>query len=285
MMNAPARLLPIASLLVLLPGVGAAQALHRLTPYQQQPGEVMHIVTKSSSANGTVTITEGGADQKGKVTYERDRNIERRVGVSDGRPMIDYKVVSDLTKTSVELGGTTNPQTIVSSLSGMSVIGTRDGVGAWRFAIPDREPTLDQAEELAQIESYENHHLMPQEPVRLKQSWKIEPAFLRHLTERGIGFASIEANARLDQIKDMDGEPTAIITFTVETVATEGTSFDKRGSGATIKAAGEIHVSMKTMLDKRLVLYGSRTTVTVEDGVRTKTVLPIKIEMTKTIQR
>lgn len=286
-MKSPGQSFQLAFTLLLtsLPVVCAAQGVHRLRPYQQMPGEVMHIVTKSTSANGTVSIKDGDSETKGKVTYARDRKIERRVGISEGRPLIDYKVVSDVTKTSFEFDGVADPQTIVSTLSGQTVIGTRDGVGVWHFAIPNREPTLDQAEELTQIEAYENNHLMPQEPVRLKQSWKIEPAFLRHLTERGIGFASINANARLDQIKEIDGERTAIITFTVETVATEGTSFDKRGSGATIKGAGEIHVSMKTMLDKKLVLYGSRTTVTLEDGVRTKTVLPIKIEMTKTIGR
>ena len=274
---------PVALLLSLLPLAGNASDLHRLVPYLQPPGTVMQVVTRSSSTNGTATITEGETVQKGKVTYQRDRKVERRAGMSEGRPLLDYKVLSDITKTTFELDGRTNPHTIVSSITGQTVIGLRSSLGVWKFSLPDIQPTADQLEEVAQIEAYENKHLMPGKPVRLKESWPIEPAFIRHHTERGIGFASIEAIARHDEIQQMDGEPTAVITITVETVATEGGPTEGRGSGATIKAAGELHVSLKTMLDKRLTLYGSRTTVTLEDGVRTRTVLPLKIEVVKTL--
>lgn len=275
--------LPLVLLVAMPPLVSNGNELYQLRPYQQPPGTVMHILTTSTSSNGTVTITEDETEQKGKVTYRRDRKVERRTGRNEGRASVEYKVVSDITKTAFEVDGATTPYTILSSLTGKTAVGSRDAVGQWTFSIPGTRPTMDQAEELQQIEAYENHHLMPGKPVRLKESWKIEPAFLRHHTERGIGFATIEARARLDQVKEIDGEPTAIITFTVETVATEGGSLEGRGSGATIKAAGEIHVSMKTMLDKKLTLYGKRTTVTVEGGVRSRTVLPIKMEVIKTI--
>lgn len=273
------------AVLAALPGPLAAQATHTITPFQQQPGQVLVTTTVSKSPNGTITITEAGTETKGKMTFDRDRQLERTITDTGGQRSINYRIVRDTTKTVVDFDGQPKPETSNSPLAGQTISALRDATGAWRFRIPGTPtPTADQSQELTMFESYENNNLYPQKAVRVKETWPVQPEFLAHLTERGIGLANVDATARLDQITEVDGIRTAIITLAIETVATEGTRAEG-GSGSTFKASGELHISLDSMLDRKLVLFGYRRNVTVNGGDTTRTHLPFRIEVTKTLRQ
>lgn len=276
----------ISAFALLQTALASGQTRYSFRPFEPGLGEVMTMHTKSNSGTGTVTILENDIEvSEGRVTVNRERRLERRVVGAGASKQVRIDVLTDVTKTTTTVDGETKTESSSSSLTGKTLAGSCDASGHWRLSLPGATPSAAQAIELAQFEAYENHRLLPSRPVRLKESWEINPAFLKHLTERGIGPADANARARLEEIKVIDGEETAVITLTVETVATEGSSVLRRGAGATIKASGTLHVSMESMLDKKLILYGSITTVTVEGATRTRLHLPVQIEVTKQVGR
>jgi hypothetical protein len=275
----------VVFILCLTPSLSLAQAVYPLRVHDQKSGEVVRIHTKTDAPNGTMTSTRGAEETKAKMTLKRERILERRYTIEGATAKLEYRVVSDTTATGVEVGGVMESSNAASPLTGKSVFGFRDTYGRWRLFLEGATAGNAQAMELSQLEAYENRRVFIDQPVRVGQTWDIDPNFLRHLTERDVGHAEVKASARLDSIKEIDGEETAVITLNVQTVGTTDEPGGLAARGAAITASGELHVSLATMLDKKLVLYGSLTTGARNGLERTRVHLPFRTEVIKTITR
>ena len=85
-------------------------------------------------------------------------------------------------------------------------------------------------------------------------------------------------------IETIDDEPTAVLTFKIETLGKNIDANQELKSAARISLNGVIYLSLKTMLDKKLRMLGTLTTMANEDGRTTVVSLPVDMTVEKSIR-
>ena len=85
-------------------------------------------------------------------------------------------------------------------------------------------------------------------------------------------------------IETIDDEPTAVLTFKIETLGINVDANQKINSAARISLNGVVHLSLKTMLDKKLRMLGTLTTMAKKDGKSSVVILPVDMTVKKTIR-
>ena len=274
--------LPLALLLLAAP-LASAEFIF-LKPHRPEPGTTVRILTKSSSQEGTITVTEGEKVNQGPMNIVRERVLLRKATQVGGAPKLEYQVVRDSSTTSVGLNGPLQTECKIAALAGQTVLGMRDGYGHWRLFLRDRIASNGQAIELVELESYENRRWFINGPVEVGQSWPIDPTFIRHITHRDTGNATVEASATLERVELIAGERTAVITLSIESSGSKKGSAFESGAGVLISLKGSLHVTLKDMLDTRLALKGTLVTVSKEGNRLTKVRLPLTMAIVKSVQ-
>ena len=139
-------------------------------------------------------------------------------------------------------------------------------------------------QQISELEAYENRRWFLSQPVRIGQSWLINPAFIRHLTERDLGESEVKAAMTFKSIETIDDEPSAVLTFKIETLGKNIDANQELKSAARISLNGVIYLSLKTMLDKKSRMLGTLTTMANEDGRSTVVRLPVDMTVEKSIR-
>jgi len=221
--------------------------------------------------------------QKGTSTVKRQRTYERRILGSGPTSKLQYTVLIDQTYRKIKIGTKLNESTDRGALVGQIVYGFRDELHHWRLFLKGRTATKRQAVELIEIESYENRRLFQASPVKVGDTWSFEPGFVRNFIERDLGPAYIDAKMTLKSVETIDGEPTAVLSFTIQTNARKAID-NSRISSAIIDLHGTLYVSLTTMLDKKMTMAGTVTTTTRQNGITSTIASPVTYIVTKTIR-
>lgn len=248
------------------------------------PGQTVLIKSTSLSSGGKMTVTRGATRENGSMSITRDRTLERRLIGSGAQAQLEYKIIIDRTATIVDLGGVTNSEIQSGALVGQTVLGFRDSMDNWRLFLKSGTALNKQAIDIAELEAYENRHWFPKAGVQIGQTWTIDPGFLRHLTERDLGKASVEATMTFNTVQLVDQEQTAVLTFRVRTLGKKIDPIAGTASGALINVNGTVHVALDTMLDKKLTMSGTLATTAQEGDESTLVQLPVNMTVTKTIK-
>lgn len=262
-----------------------AQSVYRLQPFQQRPGQVLTMRATSDSTGGSMVVQRGDVSQTGVMGVKRERTYERTIGGSPTTPSLQYRILSDRISTTVGTDGTPRTRIADAALTGLSVLGFRDATRQWRLYLRGRTASNDEAVALAELEAYENRSWFLDSAVKVGAEWVINPGFIRHLTERDVDQAEINATAKLREVSMIDGERTAVIDLTVKTMGSKDNPIAGTSSGLSIALTGTLHVALDTMLDKKLVMTGGFTTVAREGGVSTTVKMPYNATVTKTLGR
>ena len=255
-----------------------------LKPYQAPPGQTVVARSSSDASGGQITVLSGGVVQKGEVSIKRQRTFERRLIGTGPTAKLEYTVLIDQTYKTTTLGGKSNTSTKAGALTGQIAYGLRDDMSRWRLFLKGKTATNQQAVELVELESYENRRWFQGVPVKVGQTWFIEPSFIRNFIERDMGPALIEATMTFKAIEIMDGERTAVLHFSIKSQVRkeEGNSF--RTSSAIANLNGTLYLSLDTMLDKKLTMTGTLTTTVRQSGVSTVLKSPVTYIVTKSIR-
>ena len=278
-------------LLVLLPfcpsllSAGTTPTLYTLKKHIQGPGQAVRITSVSDTRGGTMTVRRGNTKDHGKMGLRRERVFQRRI-LNDGKNVtLEYQILKDTVTTAMALDGPATTRADEAALTGKVVLGFRDAMGRWRLFLKRATSTNAQAAELAELEAYENRRWFLDRPVRIGETWTIDPAFVRHLSERDIDYAEVTATATLKDVVEIDGEPTAVLGVSVRSLGSKENPIADRASGVMVSLTGTLQVSLATMLDKRLKMEGSFTTIARRGDTSTTVDLPFKTEVLKTIIR
>ena len=233
-----------------------------------------------------MTVTRGDSVQKGSLSITRARLWERRLIGSGPKTQLQYQIISDQTTTLTELAGKQGTDVVTGALVGKTVFGFRDTMRRWRLFLRGQTADNRQAADISELEAYENRRWFMETPVRIGQTWPIDPAFIRHLTERDLGKGKINATMTFQSVERIDNEPTAVLTFKIETLGSMSTlTLGGVGGGtASISVTGTIHLSLDTMLDKKLTMTGTLSTIATEGVQSTLVILPINMTVTKTLR-
>ena len=260
-------------------------AVYALKSYAQGPGQIVRIESFTDTRGGRMTVRRGATEDRGRMGLRRERHYERRI-LNDGTNVtLEYKVLKDEVGTSMKLDGPAASQVTESALTGKVILGFRDSGGRWRLFLKRRTASNRQAAQLAELEAYENRSWFLDRPVKVGDTWTIDPAFVRHLSERDVDFAEVAATATLKDVLVLDGERTAVIGFNIRSQGARRNPLAHRSSGVMVSLTGSLHVALDTMLDKKLFLEGSFTTLAREGDISTIVELPFKTEVVKTIVR
>lgn len=280
------RILTTLATTFALTALAGAQAsnFHLLKPYESKPGEIVLHQSTSDSQDGTVTVTQGSSQRAGSISIKSSGTMERRILGSGAKTKVQYRTISDLITTTTQYGETKNTESRSGPLLGKTVSGFRDDSGKWRLFLEEGVADAKVSADISELEAYENRRWFLAQPVKIGQSWPIDPAFIRHLTERDLGEAEIKATMTFKSIETIDDEPTAILTFKIETLGLNVDSENKTSAGAKTSLAGLVQISLATMLDKRIKMTGTLATMARRDGVTTMVTLPINMAVSKTVR-
>lgn len=266
------------------PLLQAQNKFYQFSSFQQPAGETIEIRSVSHSKDGTVEIIRDGVVQKGSISIKRTRLIQRHHSSEQGAAKISYKVLSDQSSTTTNLAGQKDEQIANGELVGHTVFGLRDKQQLWRLFLDGNIANGKQAIEIAELEAYENRQWFPEQPVKLGQSWPIQPGFIRHLIERDLAKSDTKASMTFSAVKQINGQEMAILSFQADTVGLEKKPITDKNSSAAISVSGTLHIDMKTMLDTFLSVEGVLTTHVNQMGQSTRITLPIKSTMTKSFR-
>ena len=261
-----------------------ATGFHLLQPFQPAPGQTLVITTTSESLNGKITVTQGAATNKGTLNTKSHEILERTVSGSGKSAKLQYRTLESLRTVTSRLGETESTESTTGILVGIPVEGMRDQTQQWRL-FPTRnsnDPKISIA--VSELEAYENPRLFLTHPVRIGQSWPIDPGFVRHLIERDLGKSPIKATMTLKAIEAIDGEPTALLSFAIDSSGAKQDDDSQKQSAARVSLTGTLQVSLKTMLDKRTTMTGSLTSMTVAGGRSTTVSVPVNMTVTKSLR-
>lgn len=276
-------MIPIALALLSLTSLAYGQS-YLLKPYQSPPGQTVVARSSSDASGGQITVISGGVVQKGEVTIKRQRTFERRLIGTGPTAKLEYTVLIDQTYRATTLGGKKNTRTKAGALTGQIAYGLRDDMSRWRLFLKGKTATNQQAVELVELESYENRRWFQGVPVKVGQTWFIEPSFIRNFIERDMGPALIEAKMTFKAIEIMDGERTAILNFTIKSQARKEEGSNFRTSSAIADLNGTLYLWLDTMLDKKLTMTGTLTTTVRQSGISTVVKSPVTYIVTKSIR-
>ena len=259
---------------------------HLLKHYDPKPGEVVISKSLSESPTGRLTVTDGATKQIGTLSLTRSRWLERRLLGSGPKVQVQYKVIADQLTSITALGTNKETEVNTGALVGKTVFGFRDATQRWRLFLKGQTADAAQAHDIAELEAYDNRRWFMASPVQVGQTWPIDPAFIRNLTERDLGKANVNATMTFTAVEKIGTEPTAVLTFKVETLGSKSGADGGLtvGASSAIAVSGTIHVSLNTMLDKKLTMTGSLTTIASEGTKSTLVTLPVKMTVTKTVQ-
>lgn len=279
---------PIFALLApaLLASGAAAQApgFHLLKPFTPAPGKTVSIRTESKSENGEIIVTKGSIISKGTLSTTSSETLERTVSGSGKTAKLQYRTLADLRTTSTRIGETESTETLSGPLLGKTVHGMRGDDGKWRLYLDGASNDPLVAAAISKLEAYENRRLFIELPVRVGQSWPIDPGFIRHLIERDLGKSPIKATMTLTGIETIDAEPTAVLTYAIESAGAKQSGDTKRQAAASVSLTGTMLVSLNTMLDKKTTLKGSLTSMATNNDTSTTVTLPVNMTATKSIR-
>ena len=261
-----------------------ASNFHLLKPHETQPGEVIQHQSVSDSQNGTITVDVGSKKKSGRISIKRSRTLERRMLGSGAKAKLQYRTLAELTTTTTEYGKTKDTNSKSGILLGKTVSGFRDNTKLWRLFLESGSAGAELTQQISELEAYENRRWFLSQPVRIGQSWPINPAFIRHLTERDLGESEVKAAMTFKSIETIDDEPSAVLTFKIETLGKNIDANQELKSAARISLNGVIYLSLKTMLDKKSRMLGTLTTMANEDGRTTVVSLPVDMTVEKSIR-
>jgi len=271
---------------ICLPTMGYAQSgqSYFLKPYEAAPGQTVVARSSSDASGGQVTVVSAGKVQQGVSTVKRQRTFERRVVGAGPTAKLEYVVLIDQTFRSTSLGGKKNESTTRGALTGQIVYGLRDDMNRWRLFLKGKTATNQQAVELVELESYENRQWFQAGPVKVGETWLIEPSFIRNFIERDMGPALIDAKMTFKSVEMIDGESTAVLTFVIKSQVRKEEVNSYRTSSASANLNGTLLVSLATMLDKKLTMTGTLTTTVRQSGISSVIKSPVTYVVTKTLR-
>lgn len=275
-------LLLSTSILFLSPIAQAQTVL--LKPYQPAPGQTIVARSSSDASGGQITVMNGGKMQKGTSTIKRQRTFERRIIGSGPTAKLEYTVLIDQTYRATALGGNNDAKTQSGELVGQVVYGLRDDMSRWRLFLKGKTATNKQATELIELESYENRRWFQDIPVKVGETWFIEPSFIRNFIERDMGAALVKATMTFKSIEMIDGERTAVLPFKISSQARKEEGVNLRTSSAIANLSGTLYVSLDTMLDKKMTMTGTLTTSVRQAGMSSVIKSPVTYVVTKTVR-
>lgn len=272
------------SLPTFLPASLHAETSYHLKPFEQQADQVLDIRISSRSSEGRMIVNSEGEKSEGALSMQRSRNLERRVVSQGGAKGLSYKILEDIAVSSNELEGPNSQTRHVAALTGQTVVGLRDNFGQWQFYMEGSTADNRQVDELYELQAYENRRWFVDYPVKIGESWPINPAFFRHLLLRDLGKAQLKASMTLEDVKDVDGTRTAILSFKLDTIEVRDKGAAQSEASASISATGKLHFSLDTMLDREMVFSGLLKTSARNGDHQTSVILPFTIRSTKTIK-
>jgi hypothetical protein len=273
----------ISTALLCLPAFAQTQS-YLLKRQEFLPGQTVVTRTSSDASNGQITIISGSSIQKGTSSIKRQRVIVRRIIGSGPTAKLEYTILIDQTHRAMSLGETKSEKTIRGSLTGQILYGLRDDMSRWRLFLKGKTATNQQAIDLVELEAYENRQWFQANPVKVGDTWFIEPAFIRNFIERDMGKALVEATMTFKAVEIIDGEQTAVLTFKIKSQARKEEDNSFRTSSAIANLNGTLYVSLNTMLDKKLIMSGSLTTTVRQNGVSSIIKSPVTYTVTKSLR-
>ena len=255
-----------------------------LKPYQSPPGQTVVARSSSDASGGQITVMSHGVIKRGTVSIKRQRTFERRLIGTGPTAKLEYTVLIDQTYRSTTLGGKSDTSTKAGALTGQIAYGLRDDMSRWRLFLKGKTASNQQAVELVELESYENRRWFQDIPVKVGQTWFIEPSFIRNFIERDMGPALVDATMTLKEVTMMDGERTAVLNFAIKTQARKEEDHNFKTSSAIADLNGTLYVSLDTMLDKKITMSGTLTTTVRQSGISTVVKSPVTYIVTKSIR-
>ena len=275
----------LATTLLLASASAQEGKYYMLKPHELKPGEVVVHKSFSNSQGGRMTITRGASVQKGTISITRSRSLERRLLGSGPKVQLQDKTLADQVTTITNIEGDQETETLSGALVGKTVFGFRDTIQRWRLFLKGQTANNEQASEIAELEAYENRRWFMESPVKIGQTWPIDPSFIRHLTERDLGRVKVNATMTFQSVQTIDNEPTAVLTFKIETLGSKTTTELGTTSGGTATAAlkGTLHIALDTMLDKKITMTGTLSTIASEGTQSTLVILPVDMTVIKTL--
>lgn len=266
-----------------LASVEAQESSFLLKPFEGAPGQTVVIQAKSLAKGGKVTIVRGSQTQNGTMSIQRDRTYERTV-TEDSNQQLQYKILIDQISTSMDIGEGPVTDSVSGALVGHTAKGVTDSMNRWRFFLQGETANNRQAIELAELESYENRRWFLDGPVKVGETWPIEPSFLRHLIERDLGTSQMEASMTLESVGIINNERTAVLSIRVKTLGQQERRSPDAIAGASVSLQGTLHLALDSMLDRKMTLQGSLSTSSNEGDKITQIVLPVNYTVTKTLK-
>ena len=154
----------------------------------------------------------------------------------------------------------------------------------WRLFLKGKTASNQQARELVELESYENRQWFQAAQVKVGDTWFIEPSFIRNFIERDMGPAVIDAKMTFKSVQIIDGEKTAVLTFSIKSQARKEDAYNFRTSSAIANLNGTLHISLATMLDKKLTMIGTLTTTVRQSGISSVVKSPVTYIVEKSVR-
>ena len=278
------RSLTILSCTGIIAAAAGETGFYQFRSFQPAPGQTLVIKTRSESLNGEIIATQGAETRKGTLSITNQKTLERTVSGADAKAKLQYRTLASLRSTTTRFGETETTDSSSGPLLGITVEGMRDQTRQWRLFTENNSNDPKIAAAVSELEAYENRRLFLDQPVRTGQSWPIDPGFVRHLIERDLGKSPIKASMTFRSVEPVDGEPTALFDFSIESVGAKQEQDDKKRSAASVSLTGTLQVDLKTMLDRKTTLTGSLTSMVVTDDQSTSVTLPIHMTITRSLR-
>jgi len=253
-------------------------------PFHVPAGKVLVTRSTSDASGGQISVIHGSSVQKGTLSIKRSRMYERRILGAGLTAKLEYNILGDNIHRSTTMGGATDTEDYKGALLGHVVYGILDDMGRWRLFLKGGTATNRQARELIEIESYENRQWYQKTPVKIGDSWSINPQFIRNFIERDMGPTTIQAKMTFKSVEVIDGERTAVLEFDIHSQARKKSANNAQTSSVTVNLKGTLYVALDTMLDKKLTLVGTLHTTLRQNGVTTLTKSPVTYIVTKSLR-
>ena len=277
------RVFPIVLVVVSISALAQGQS-YLLKPYQAVPGQTVVARASSDASGGQITVMSHGVVRKGEVSIKRQRTFERRVIGSGATAKLEYVMLVDQTHSKTVMGENSDTSAKAGALMGKVAYGLRDDMNRWRLFLKGGTASSAQATDLVELESYENRRWFQQVPVKVGQTWNIEPSFIRNFIERDMGSALVSATMTFKSVELMGGERTAVLNFSIQTQAVKDKAGKVRVSSVVADFHRTLYLSLATMLDKKLTMSGTLTTSTSKGGVTTVVKSPVTYIIVKSIR-
>jgi hypothetical protein len=249
----------------------------RFQHFVQKFEEVVMVRVSSDASPGVLTISQGNDLKEGTISIDWRQLLERRLRLKNGVKELRYRVLQDRTVRDLELEGKKDKKTIESPLVGETVTGMQDATGSWRLFL-DHSSGAEQAVLMDELESYEKRRWFIEDAVNVGDSWDFSPSFIKHIMERELKGAKVEAKMTLKKVKQVNTIPVAVLSFYIRSL---GVSLE---SDASISLNGEVEIDLRNMFDYKIAMAGTMTTASTHKGVTTVVKSPIKYLVTKELK-